>query len=103
MKRKTTSSRLLPVLMLLLTLCICAVFLFSLRNLRVDHAQKDKEQLEQALTRAAVACYAAEGVYPPSLEYLTEHYAVSINEETYTVKYKYIASNLLPDITVLVN
>ncbi|MBO5778449.1 MAG: hypothetical protein J6R82_02660 [Clostridia bacterium] len=58
-------------------------------------------RLEEALTRAAVACYAIEGAYPPTLEYLVENYDVQINTERFTVKYELYASNLMPDITVL--
>lgn len=56
---------------------------------------------ERAITRAAVQCYALEGFYPPNLEYLTEYYGVTINEDVVFVDYIYIGSNLLPDITVL--
>jgi hypothetical protein len=48
-----------------------------------------------------VACYAAEGVYPPDLDYLKEHYGLQINEERYTVFYEIFAENLMPAITVL--
>ena len=78
-------------------------FSSAISNVGLDHTAKDKQQLEQALTRAAVACYASEGVYPPSAEYLEEYYGVQINHSLYTVKYEVIASNLMPDITVLEN
>ena len=60
-----------------------------------------KAQLEETLRRTAAACYAAEGIYPPDLAYMQEHYGIRINEEEYTVIYESIASNLMPDITVL--
>lgn len=78
-------------------------FSSSVSNLNLDHQAENKQQLEQALTRAAVACYAAEGVYPPNVAYLEEHYGVQIDHTLYTVKYEVIASNLMPDITVLEN
>ena len=58
-------------------------------------------QLEEAVRRSAVACYAAEGAYPPDVEYLEEHYGLQVDRERYAVKYEVIASNLMPDITVL--
>ena len=48
-----------------------------------------------------MTCYASEGVYPPDLEYLKDHYGVQIDEERYTVFYERFAQNLMPDITVL--
>ena len=58
-------------------------------------------QLEEALRRATAACYAAEGVYPPDLQYLKDHYGIQVDETRYTVIYDSFASNLMPDITVL--
>ena len=75
----------------------------GLSNLDRDHSAQNKQQLENALWHCAVACYAAEGMYPPDLKYLEDNYGVQINKERYTVKYEYIASNLMPDITVLEN
>ena len=48
-------------------------------------------------------CYAAEGVYPPTLEYMEEHYGIQIDRQRYTVHYEVFASNIMPDITVLEN
>ena len=60
-------------------------------------------QLEEALRRSAVACYAAEGIYPPDLAYMEERYGLQIDTDRYTVYYDVFASNLMPDITVLEN
>ena len=50
--------------------------------------------------RASVQCYAIEGRYPPSLEYLAQHYGIQIDKERYDVFYSGFASNFMPDITV---
>ena len=90
--------------MLLLPVAVAAVlllFLTGLSNLDRDRSEEGRKQLEEALRRGAVACYAAEGIYPPNLEYLEEHYGVQVDEERYAVFYEVFASNLMPDITVL--
>lgn len=92
-----TKKWMLPVLLA----CILFYFGSAVKNLQQDHNAQDKASLQDALTRAAVSCYAAEGVYPPDLDYLIEHYGIQINDDLYTVKYEVIASNLMPDITVL--
>lgn len=76
-------------------------FFSALSGLRVGHGDEGRQQLEDALRRAAVACYAAEGVYPPSLDYIREHYGVETESEDYIVFYEVFAQNLMPDITVL--
>ena len=66
-------------------------------------AKTDSEQLQvldQAIRRATIQCYAIEGRYPPSVEYLEEHYGLSIDREKYYVFYDGWASNIMPDITI---
>lgn len=77
------------------------LFLTALGNVKKGSAREGREQLEQALRRCAVTCYAVEGVYPPSVEYMKEHYGIRMDEERYIVQYEVVAENLMPDITVL--
>lgn len=90
-------SLLMPVMAVAILLC----FMSGLSNLTQGHADEDKQRLEDVLRRAAVACYAAEGMYPPDLEYLEDHYGIQIDHRRYVVDYIPIAENLMPDITVL--
>lgn len=59
------------------------------------------ENLQKSITRASVQCYAIEGRYPPSVEYLEENYGIRIDKERYAVFYDGFASNIMPDITVV--
>ena len=90
-----------PVLLSLAVLCIVICFFSAVSNLTAGHQSEDLKQLEETLRRAAVACYAAEGIYPPNLDYLVTRYGVQIDEKRYVVDYIPIAENLMPDITVL--
>ena len=76
-------------------------FLSALANLSDGQTEEGRRQLEDAIRRAAVACYAAEGVYPPDLDYLQTHYGIQVDTAHYVVSYEIFASNLMPDITVL--
>lgn len=67
-----------------------------------DKAQAEgQDVLKDAITKAAVQCYAIEGYYPPSIQYLEEHYDIRIDKARYSVMYNGFASNVMPDITVL--
>lgn len=91
---------------LLLPAVAAAVLLFfaaALNSLDNDRETESLRQLEEALRRSCVSCYAAEGIYPPDLEYLKKHYGIQIDEKKYTVHYSAFAENLMPDITVLEN
>lgn len=102
MKKQTTLRAAARNLILpLLVAAVLLIFLIALGNLDSGGREEGKAQLEEALRRAAVACYAAEGVYPPNVEYMKEHYGIQINEERYRVIYDAFAENLMPDITVL--
>ena len=56
---------------------------------------------EESVRRAAVQCYALEGAYPQDLSHLEERYGVSVDADRFRVDYIYIASNLMPDITIV--
>ena len=101
MKNRTHKFQIPTFLLPLLVIAALLIFLTSLSNLEQGRSEEDKRQLEDALRRASVACYAAEGIYPPNLDYLREHYGIQIDETRYTVVYDIFASNLMPDITVL--
>jgi len=83
---------------------ILAVFLFFILAIsRMENGRRTegKRQLEDAIRRTAVSCYASEGFYPPDIGYMEEHYALQYNEKAYAVHYNRFASNLMPEITVV--
>ena len=87
---------------ILLILCLVIVVLIGIGNLEQGRQAEDLQQLEQALTRTAVACYAVEGVYPADLAYMREHYGLTYDESRYVVHYRLVASNIMPTIEVMV-
>ncbi len=58
-------------------------------------------QVKQSVENGITLCYAAEGVYPDSLEYLTQSYGVVFDESRYLVHYERFASNVRPTVTVI--
>lgn len=59
------------------------------------------ETLRTSISHGSVQCYAIEGRYPPSVEYLEENYGIQIDRKRYSVFYSGFASNVMPDITVV--
>lgn len=82
---------------------ILLFFATAVEHLGRGETAENRRQLEQALRQGCLACYAAEGVYPPDLAYLQEHYGLQVDETRYTVRYSAFAENLMPDITILEN
>ncbi len=98
-QRKSGRRKLLLWLVLLAVMIAVAFFLVS--GLQTQADTEGLRLAQEQVRRAAVQCYALEGFYPPDLDYLKERYGVELDEEKYAVHYIYIASNLMPDITVL--
>ncbi len=76
-------------------------FCLAVNRLEERQERLGKQQLEESLHRTAAACYASEGVYPPDVFYMEEHYGLHFDKERYLVRYEIFASNLMPEITVL--
>ena len=93
--------RMFVPLYLLCVLLAVGAGIYALQNVQTRSAAVQRIRLEEALHRAAAACYAAEGAYPPSLDYLRQHYGIRYDEGRFAVIYQPVASNLMPDMTVL--
>ncbi len=85
----------------LLFLAVAILTVEGLSSVSETTGQKGLESLETALLRDVVHCYATEGFYPPSLEYLEEHYGLTYDKSRYWIDYQPVGSNLMPDMTVL--
>ena len=83
-------------------IAVAAIFLYLLSDFGKSTMERQQKSLTDAIHRDIVQCYALEGVYPPSLEYLQEHYGLTWDPETFFVDYEPIGSNLYPDVTVMI-
>ena len=80
------------------------VLYYVITGLGQASAVSDSEGLriaENSIMRSVINCYASEGKYPSSFEYLKEHYGISIDEDKYIIHYEVFAENFMPDITVI--
>ena len=89
---------LLPVLAFLI---LFVLFIQGIGSVNESTLNKQQESLETALERSISQCYAVEGSYPPSLEYLEQHYGLLYDEDSFFIDYEYYGSNLQPEVTVL--
>jgi len=86
---------------ILFTVAVMAMIVFGLQQTEESSRAEGLRVLEDSIRRAVVICYAVEGRYPSSIEYIEEHYGIHIDRTKYVVHYDVFASNLLPDITVI--
>ncbi len=97
----TISDNVYKAVSIALFLAIAVLFFFAVEATGRSSIRKQQDSLESALARDIVQCYAIEGRYPPSLEYLEQHYGLTYDKSTFFVDYLPIAANLYPDVTVI--
>lgn len=77
------------------------VFISGVQDVSESTVKRQKDSLETAISRDITHCYAVEGAYPPSLDYIKQHYGLSYDEDLFFVDYQPIGSNVLPNVTVI--
>jgi len=97
--RQNAYLRTLTVTLVLLALLICgAVWLLNYVEETSEEAQVTL--VKNAVRNAVLTCYAVEGSYPQSIEYLIENYGLAYDSERFLITYDAFASNIFPDIRV---
>ena len=91
----------IAVLCVLLVVLVLVLFNWTFKGATHHVDEQGAEALREAVQRSALQCYAVEGVYPPNLQYLEEHYGLQVNRTRFTIIYDAFASNLPPDIRVI--
>lgn len=86
---------------LVLAAALAGGCLLLVRRVQKDLAEQGAQAVYTAVMDQALQCYALEGAWPSSLEYLEQHYGLQINYSRYIVAYEVFASNQPPAVTVL--
>ncbi len=98
--REDTLKRSGLVIALVISLLIISLVWRNFGRLQEKNAQTGLATARAALARAVSQCYALEGMYPPDLDYLKEHYGLMLDEKNYAIYYEVIAANIYPVIDV---
>ncbi len=77
------------------------LFLWGLDGIDQKTSAQRAESLRRSISRSIASCYAAEGFYPESLEYLIEHYGIHYDSDEFFVDYQVLGENIFPDVTIL--
>jgi hypothetical protein len=97
-KRLSTAKKIAP---LLLTALVLWGVVVGASRTQDQAAGQARRLTEENIRRAAVQCYALEGIYPVDIEYLVEHYGIRPDTSRFIIHYRFVADNLLPDIDVI--
>ena len=99
--RRFSLSRVWQVISLIFVVGFVTFFLYGINTVDSTTTSEQAKRLEMSIRRSVAQCYAVEGTYPPSLEYLEEHYGLIYDTNLFYVDYTAIGSNIMPDITIL--
>ncbi|MBR5360498.1 MAG: hypothetical protein IK123_06380 [Lachnospiraceae bacterium] len=80
---------------------ILIVFMYAIRFTAGNTLERQEDALNRAMQRDIVQCYAENGYYPPSLDYIKEHYGLMYDDETFFVDYTPIGGNIYPGYRVV--
>lgn len=100
MIRLTTRSLRRRVVAVLIALAAVCVLAGGLALMRAAAIEQGAASLRASVLGCAMQCCAVEGSYPATLEYLEEHYGLTVDHESYVVLYESFASNVLPSVVV---
>ncbi|MCR4622476.1 MAG: hypothetical protein K5663_10395 [Clostridiales bacterium] len=89
------------VFRLLVILAVIVLAVLLVNRIGASQEKAETEIVREAIKNAALTCYAVEGAYPDSLDYLRQHYRLAYDEERYLVTYDAFASNLIPTVYVM--
>lgn len=85
----------------LIVLGVIAYIIISINNLNHDMQDERAYRLKASVENAAVTCFAIEGFYPDSLEYLIENYHIVYDPKEYHVFYETKGANFKPRVEVI--
>lgn len=80
---------------------IAVCFYFGVDSISLRTREEQKTSLEEALQRGITHCYAVEGRYPESLEYLKREYGIQYDSDDFFVDYQVLGANIMPDVTII--
>ncbi|MDD6311069.1 MAG: hypothetical protein PUB09_03945 [Firmicutes bacterium] len=86
---------------ILLFVLIIAIFCWCISSVSSGQSKRQKENLENSIMRSIANCYALEGSYPESLDYIKENYGLVYDEDKFYVDYRASGSNMMPGVTII--
>lgn len=100
-ERKFSKQLLAWILPLLFFVAILCVFLISFLKTTSESKGQQLILTQKAFEKAVTNCYATEGSYPQTSEYIEKNYGVYVDHSLYIVDYEAIGSNVRPTIKII--
>lgn len=101
MKRFSLQKALTYIIPLVLFAAMLTWFVLALSSAGESTNRNELAAVRSTVENGITMCYAIEGAYPESLEYLVENYGVIYDSQKYIVYYDRFAANIRPTVSVL--
>jgi len=86
---------------ILIFLGFMLIFMIGVQIMDKGNDDRQEQALCNALERDIMHCYALEGFYPPSLEYIEQHYGLTYDKSSYIVDYQPVGNNIYPNFSII--
>lgn len=101
MRRSNVKRALAYILPCALFAVMLAWLITAVTNTASSTEQKELSALKTSVENGITMCYAVEGAYPESVEYLCENYGLIYDKSKFIVHYESFASNIRPTVRIL--
>lgn len=86
---------------IIIFVAVIGLFLYGISAVSSSGVTNDKQILEDAIHRDIIHCYSVEGIYPPNVSYMQEHYGLIYDTDKFIVDYEYIGGNIMPIVQII--
>ena len=80
---------------------VIVLFIYGVSAVSNSSVVNDKEILTEAIEHDIIHCYCVEGMYPPSVKYMQDHYGLTYDTEKFIIDYEYIGANIMPKFMII--
>jgi len=80
---------------------VLTLFIIAVQGISGSSYFDERAALESALEKDIIHCYALEGFYPPSIEYMESNYGLTYNHDRFIIDYKRMGSNVRPAYIII--
>ena len=88
-------------LSIVIFVAILFIFIGGISTISSSSVVNDKEILTEAIERDIVHCYCVEGMYPPNIKYMENHYGLTYDKDKFIIDYEYIGANIKPNVMIV--
>lgn len=86
---------------LIILIAVFLIVITAISSVQSSRKAENAEIIETGVRRAAMECYANEGFFPESIDYLIKNYHLYTDNDHCIIHYSAISSNIMPEIKVI--